>query len=144
MEGQTFAPLALALLPEWRVIALDQRGHGNSSHAPSYGREDYLGDLAALYAHLKITSAVMLGNSLGGVNAYQFAARHRESVSGLIIEDIGAIIGDDTSFSLPWSGTFSTRQELEETVSARFVPYLKDSFRQVADGWRWPSTPKTL
>ena len=27
MEGQTFASLAAALAPEWRVVALDQRGH---------------------------------------------------------------------------------------------------------------------
>jgi pimeloyl-ACP methyl ester carboxylesterase len=32
MEGLTFPPLGLALAPEWRVIALDQRGH--SDHAP--------------------------------------------------------------------------------------------------------------
>jgi esterase len=27
-EAATFAPLAVALTPEWRVVALDQRGHG--------------------------------------------------------------------------------------------------------------------
>jgi esterase len=27
MEGSTFIPLATALKPQWRVIALDQRGH---------------------------------------------------------------------------------------------------------------------
>lgn len=55
MEGQTFAPLATALTPEWRVVALDQRGHGHSDHAPISTpptRGDYVGDLAALFEHL--------------------------------------------------------------------------------------------
>ena len=43
MEGVTFAPLAAPLAPlaaplapAWRVLALDQGGHGDSDHAPSY------------------------------------------------------------------------------------------------------------
>jgi len=69
MEAVTFAPLAKALAPAWRVVALDQRGHGYSDHAPrdrGYTRDAYLSDVAALYAHLGIDTAVLLGNSLGG------------------------------------------------------------------------------
>ena len=135
MEGLTFAPLAAALAPEWRVIALDQRGHGRSDHAATYTREDYLGDLSALFAHLRLERTVLLGNSLGGVNTYQFAARHPERVRAFIIEDIGAEIADDTSFALPWGGTFNSREELANRVGPRFVPYLEDSFRQAPEGW---------
>jgi esterase len=102
MEAATFAPLAaVPLAPHWRVIALDQRGHGHSSHAPTYQRSDYIGDLEALFAHLNLPQAVLLGSSLGGVNAFQFAARNPGQVSALIIEDIGAIVTDDISFILP-------------------------------------------
>jgi pimeloyl-ACP methyl ester carboxylesterase len=45
MEGLTLGPLAEALAPRWRVIALDQRGHGHSDHAASYIRNDYLSDI---------------------------------------------------------------------------------------------------
>jgi esterase len=144
MEGQTFASLAAALAPGWRVIALDQRGHGYSDHASTYTREDYLGDLDALFAHLRISRAVLLGNSLGGVNAYQFAARHPDYVRALIVEDIGAVIGDDTSFALSWSGVFATRQELEERIGPRFFPYLKDSVRSVTSGWRLAFEPRDM
>jgi pimeloyl-ACP methyl ester carboxylesterase len=75
MEALTFAPLAAALAPEWRVVALDQRGHGYSDHASSYSRDDYISDLEAFVNHLGLTNFILLGNSLGGVNAYQFAAR---------------------------------------------------------------------
>jgi pimeloyl-ACP methyl ester carboxylesterase len=100
MEAVTYSDLAAALAPTWRVIALDQRGHGHSDHARSYSRDDYLGDLAALFEHLRIESAVLLGNSLGGVNAYQFAARHPERVEALIVEEIGVVIDVDASFTL--------------------------------------------
>src|SRR5450432_543886 len=144
MEGQTFAPLAAALAPGWRVIALDQRGHGYSDHAATYTRENYLEDLDTLFAHVGISRAVLLGNSLGGVNAYQFAARHPDYVRGLIVEDIGAVIGDDTSFALPWSGVFKTRQDLEDRIGPRFFPYLKDSVRSVASGWRLAFEPRDM
>jgi esterase len=144
LEGQTFAPLALVLAPEWRVVALDQRGHGYSGHATTYTREDYLEDLSALYAHLGLSKAVILGNSLGGVNAYQFAARHPDRVSALIIEDIGAEIGDDTSFALPWAGTFRTKEELAERIGPRFLPYLEESIRKTADGWRLAFEPRDM
>jgi len=101
MEGATFVPLAEGLGAEWRgVVAPDQRGHGFSDHANAYGREDYLADLDVLFDHLHVSEAVLFGNSLGGVNAYQYAARRPERVSALIIEDIGVEIGDDVPPSL--------------------------------------------
>jgi pimeloyl-ACP methyl ester carboxylesterase len=144
MEGQTFAPLATALAPEWRVIAPDQRGHGYSDHAPTYTRGDYLDDLLGLFDHLGLRQAVLLGNSLGGVNAYQFAARHPERVRALIIEDIGAVIADDTSFALAWTGIFKTRDDLEERIGPRFLPYLQDSIRSVPAGWHLAFDPCEL
>lgn len=142
MEGQTFAPLAEALAPTWRVIAPDQRGHGQSDHAPTYTRDDYLDDLSALFTHLALWEAVLLGNSLGGVNAYQFAARHPERVRALIIEDIGVEIADDTSFALTWGGLYRTREDLVQRVGPRLVPYLQDSFREAEDGWRLAFDPQ--
>lgn len=145
MEASTYKPFAEALAPEWRVIALDQRGHGHTDHASSYTREDYLGDLAALLAHLGVVEpVVMLGNSLGGVNAYQYAAREPARVRALIIEDIGATISDDAEFVLAWKGTFPTSEELAERISTRLLPYLQDSFRQTPDGWRLAFDPADI
>lgn len=145
MEGVTFAPLALALAPIWRVVALDQRGHGHSEHAPragGYSRDAYRGDLAALYAHLGLDTAVLLGNSLGGVNAYQFAARYPGQVRALVIEDIGAVVGDDTTFALPWGGIYPTREALAERVGPRFLRYLEDAIRPTPAGWRLAFDPQ--
>jgi esterase len=145
MEGLTYAPLAEALAPQWRVVALDQRGHGCSDHALTYTREDYRGDLQALFAHLCLTDpVVLLGHSLGGVNAYQFAAHHPESARALIIEDIGAVMSDDMSFVLPWAGYFETREALADCIGPRLAAYLQDSFRLTPAGWRVVFNPQDM
>ena len=137
MQCQEFTQLASELSPEWRVVALDQRGHGYSDHAKSYTLDDYLSDIEAFLNHLGTDSPVVfLGNSLGGVNSYHFAARHPNLVRAIIIEDIGVEIVSDVSFSLAWKGTFQTKAELEQKIGERFLPYLKDSIRNTNDGWK--------
>lgn len=144
MQGATYTALSNALAPDYRVIAPDQRGHGDSSHAATYTRHDYLGDIDALLRLLDLPQAVLLGNSLGGVNAYQYAARNSDRVQGLIIEDIGAVVTDDISFILPWQGLFTTREELEERIGPRLVPYLRDAFRQSDAGWHLAFDPRDM
>lgn len=58
MEGSTFIPLAEALGSEWRVIALDQRGHGYSDHAESYGPE---GTRRVILSGFKLSSSRTAG-----------------------------------------------------------------------------------
>ena len=145
MEALTFAQLASDLAPGWRIVALDQRGHGHSSHAVSYMREDYLSDLEAFLGELGVSSpVVLLGNSLGGINAVQFAARHPERVAAIIIEDIGLEVGADISFVRAWAGIFPTREALDERVGPRFHSYLENSFRAVPGGWKLAFDPEDM
>ncbi|GGT73358.1 alpha/beta hydrolase [Streptomyces althioticus] len=142
-EGRTFSHLAGALSPDWRVVALDQRGHGFSDRGPDFSREGYVRDAAALIAHLGLERPVVLGHSMGGVNAYQLAARHPELVSALVVEDIGAEIEDDLSFCLAWPHRAPTRAALVEQLgdSAR---YLTDAVREYPDGWGLAFRPEDM
>ncbi|MFJ5546145.1 alpha/beta fold hydrolase [Streptomyces sp. NPDC093225] len=133
-EASAFAPLAAALAPRWRVIALDQRGHGESEPAASYGRDDYVADVLAFHRHLGLGPVVVLGHSLGGLNAYQFASRHPDAVSGLIVEDIGAVVDCDWSFTTRLPRPAPSREALVEALGAA-APYLECSFRQQGRGW---------
>lgn len=144
MEGATFDTLAESLASEWRTIALDQRGHGFSDHARTYLRADYLADLDALFDHLRLQSAVLLGNSLGGVNAYQYAARRPERVSALIIEDIGVEIAGELPPMEGWEGTYPSRDELASRIGSRLAPYLEPSFRSTPQGWRLAFEPSDM
>jgi pimeloyl-ACP methyl ester carboxylesterase len=143
MESVTYASLADAL-PGWRVVALDQRGHGYTDHAQSYARVDYIEDLKALFEHANLNQAVVLGNSLGGANAYQFAARYSNLVRGLIVEDLFAEVRDDITFALAWEGEFPTREALAARVGPRFLPYLEASFREESGSWRLAFNPSEM
>src|ERR1043165_6398591 len=75
-----------------RVIALDNRGHGQSTKL--YDPADYhtdlmAGDVAALIAHLGLERADVMGYSLGARISAVLAARHPESVRSLILGGVG-------------------------------------------------------
>lgn len=145
MEAATFQRLASELDPSWRVVALDQRGHGYSSRAATYTRQDYVSDLEGLFAVLQVSGpAVVLGNSLGGINALQFAARHPDLVRALIIEDIAVEVNTDIGFVRAWSGSSPTRNALAERIGPRLLPYLEESFRETSDGWRVAFEPEDM
>jgi pimeloyl-ACP methyl ester carboxylesterase len=71
------------------VVALDQRGHGESAwvRPPAYATEDFAADVAALVGRLGWESAVLVGHSMGGHNAIGCAAWHPARVRGLAIVD---------------------------------------------------------
>ena len=145
MEAATFRRLASDLASLWRVVALDQRGHGYSSHAATYTRQDYLSDLEGFFAELQVSApVVVLGNSLGGINALQFAARHPDLVRALILEDIAVEVNTDIGFVREWAGDFPTRQALAQHVGSRMLPYLEDSFRHTSTGWRLAFDPEDM
>jgi pimeloyl-ACP methyl ester carboxylesterase len=133
-EARTFAGLARDLAPDWRVIALDQRGHGRSDRPADFTREGYVQDAAAVLGRLGLGPVAVLGHSLGGVNAYQLAARHPYLVGSLIVEDIGAEVAGDLSFCLAWPHRAPTRTALVEQLGGS-APYLVDAIREHPDGW---------
>lgn len=142
-EGRTFTRLARELGDSWRLVALDQRGHGYSDRPTDFSRAGYVEDAAAVLEHLGIGSAAVLGHSLGGVNAYQLAARYPGSVNALIVEDIGAEVDDDLSFSLDWPHRAPTRARLLEELGPS-ASYLTDAVREYPDGWGLAFDPEDM
>jgi pimeloyl-ACP methyl ester carboxylesterase len=78
-----------ALADRHHVVALDQRGHGESEWAipPAYASEDFADDLRAVLDHLGWTRASVVGHSMGGHNALAFAAWHPNRVRALAVVD---------------------------------------------------------
>ncbi|MFG3343597.1 alpha/beta fold hydrolase [Streptomyces sp. NPDC048018] len=142
-EGRTFARLARELGRSWRIIAPDQRGHGFSDRSSEFSRTGYVEDAAAVLAHLGIRGAAVLGHSLGGVNAYQLAARFPGLVDALIVEDIGAEVDGDVSFALSWPHRAPTRAELLEGLGSS-ASHLRDAVREYPDGWGLAFDPKDM
>jgi esterase len=144
MEARTFEPFAAAM-PEWRVVSLDQRGHGLSDHASDYSREAFMGDIAALLDHLGASEPVVLiGNSLGGMNAYFFAAKYPQRVRAMVIEEGPPEQHGQFAFMLDWKGVYPTSDALEQKIGERLAWSVKPSFRETAHGWTLAFDPEEL
>lgn len=83
--------IARELAHDYRVIALDSRGHGESGWAspPAYEIEDYVADIAAVVEALQLAPFVLIGHSLGGFIALTYATRFAASLKALIVVDMG-------------------------------------------------------
>ena len=145
MEARTYESFAEAM-PDWRVVSMDQRGHGLSDHASDYSRDAFLGDIAALLDHLHATEpAVLVGNSLGANNACLFAAAHPERVRAMVFEEGSPEEGDESfDFVLAWRGVYPTRAALEEKIGPRLTWSVAPSFRETAHGWTLAFDPEDL
>lgn len=89
--AHTFDHLAPHFEKRYHVIAVDMRGHGDSAWDAqgAYLVEDYVKDIEALVAELKLRDIVLWGNSTGGRVAQVYAGSHPELVSAVIVEDVG-------------------------------------------------------
>ncbi len=74
---------------EYRIISLDQRGHGESewSRKVAYHLDDHLADLCRFSEILGLDRMTLVGHSMGGRNALFFAACFSEKVERLIVVD---------------------------------------------------------
>jgi esterase len=91
LNAHTWDLVALALRPDYHVVAPDLRGHGDSEWSPTldYRLETHAADVEALVRHLGLTNYVLVGMSLGGLTAIQYAGDHASALAGLVIIDIG-------------------------------------------------------
>jgi pimeloyl-ACP methyl ester carboxylesterase len=87
----TWEPIALPLAQRFRIVALDQRGRGQSDWDPQrrYYASEYVRDLEVLVDSLGLKRFLVLGHSMGGANAFVYASRHPDRLAGLVIEDMG-------------------------------------------------------
>jgi 3-oxoadipate enol-lactonase len=79
---------------QFPIIRYDKRGHGLSDCPPGpYSIRDHANDLAGLLDHLHMKQAILIGASVGGMIALDYAARYPENVLALVLCDTAAKIG---------------------------------------------------
>jgi pimeloyl-ACP methyl ester carboxylesterase len=74
----------------YRVLALDQRGHGESGWAGEggYAIAEMTADLGAFVAALGLEAFTLVGLSMGGMVAMDYAGRRPKALAALVIVDI--------------------------------------------------------
>jgi pimeloyl-ACP methyl ester carboxylesterase len=100
--GRIWEWVAQRLSPDYRVLAIDQRGHGLSEQ-PAGGNAtvDYARDVDAFCAAAGLDRVVVAGHSLGARGGMVFAAQHPERVLAL------ALVGG------PHFGTIAPGEDVE-------------------------------
>ena len=88
-HARTWDHTAAALSERYRVLALDQRGHGDSEWAPQYGLAPMAQDVLGFLDALELGEVTLIGLSMGGLVSFVFAAAHPDRVTRMVIMDIG-------------------------------------------------------
>lgn len=96
-NARDFEPVADRLAGEWRVLAVEFRGRGQSQHDPNpanYVPHTYAADVLKLLDQLGIADAVFFGTSLGGIVTMLMSTTDPERIAGALINDIGPVVED--------------------------------------------------
>lgn len=90
---ETWRGVAEALSDRWHVLALEQRGHGESQWAQpgQYDLSYFVDDYAAFVEQIVRGPHVLLGHSNGSCAAMVYAARRPDMVRALVLEDGGPL-----------------------------------------------------
>ncbi|WP_400162186.1 alpha/beta fold hydrolase [Brevibacillus sp. TJ4] len=122
-----YAGIIPELAKQYRVIAVDLRGHGGSIREAPYSFEQIVDDLAAWLEGMQIERLTVVAASFAAVVAQMLAIRFPEKVSGLILLDGGYYrLREVPGFSVEktadrLAGTsFSSLAEAERQFSERY------------------------
>ena len=88
--------VSLSLAQNHHVLALDQRGHGDSEWARDvdYSNHTMSLDAEAFIAAMGLDRPVLVGHSMGGRNAMLLAHHNQVALRALVVVDIGPEISD--------------------------------------------------
>ena len=168
LTAHTWDMAALLLRDRYHLVALDQRGHGDTEWTPEAQLAEsnealMLEDTRQFIEHLGYEHLSLVGMSMGGMNAIRYAARYPQRLDALGIVDVAPETLREGQLEME-----AFRRETETLArfddfldrAMRFMPHrppahlrysLTHSLKQTAEGWTWkqdhrprpqqPSTP---
>jgi pimeloyl-ACP methyl ester carboxylesterase len=154
--------VAPALVGTHHVLALDQRGHGDSDWTSEwgYGTRHYVADLYAVISQWGLGAPVLVGHSMGGHNVMCYAGLHSETLHGMVAIDSPPYYPDHAvamlrEFADKPARRFETHAEAiagfrtipSDTIATREVldHIAEHSFRLAGDGkWEYKSDRRTM
>lgn len=142
--------IAKKLSDHYKVFVIDQRNHGKSPHAEEHNFEAMSEDLAEFYNEHGVDKAILIGHSMGGKTAMQFAIDHPDKVEKMIVVDIGTkgyARGHDEIFDALLSsdpGKIENRGEADEKLKPKIPDFAVRQFllknlerRDDGSGYEW-------
>jgi len=145
-SAESFSRVMPLMPPEFRVIALDLRGHGDSDRpADGYRIEDMAGDVLLFMDALKIPSALVVGHSMGSFIAQAVADKAPARVTSMILMGSAPLFANANIRELS-----AAVEKLSDPVDREFVrefqystvaAFVPDAFmeRAIANSARMPA-----
>ena len=140
---------AKLLSTNYKVFSVDQRNHGQSPHSDDFDYQSMVGDLNEFIEDRKISDPVIIGHSMGGKTAMNFALAHPDKISKLIVVDISPREYNLEHYTIVEGlkaihiNNLSSRNEADEVLS-QYVSepevrqfLLKNLQRKSAGGFSW-------
>ena len=158
-HAQWWSHIAPAFLPDYRVVALDLSGHGDSDRRQRYGLDLWTDEVIAVIDAAEFASKpVVVGHSMGGFVTIATAARHNDRLGGAIIIDSPVVKIDPEVEQARRTNDFAKAKVYDDpevpvakfrTIPAQeqYLPYVKEhvartSLRQLDNGqWGWKFDP---
>lgn len=154
LTAHTWDMAALLLRDRYHLVALDQRGHGDTEWTPESelsrdNAELMLEDTRQFIEYLGYERLALVGMSMGGVNAIRYAARHPERLNALAIVDIAPETMREGQVEMEqFRQATETLSGFEDFLdrAMRFMPHrapehlrysLSHSLKQTEQGWTW-------
>nr|WP_246386512.1 alpha/beta fold hydrolase [Litorivivens lipolytica] len=148
-SASNLTSVARSLEADYRVFRVDLRNHGDSFHIETMSLSEMAADIRRLADHLQVDKFSLLGHSLGGKVAMQFALEHPERVEKLVVADISpvaykphhnetlaALCEIDLRALKSRSEADQILQKAESELGVRQF-LLKNLARDSNGGWRW-------
>lgn len=106
--------VSLHLARHYRVLALDQRGHGDSEWARdvSYCNHEMSLDAEAFIAAMGLQRPVLIGHSMGGRNAMLLMRRNQALLRAAVIVDVGPELSEKGRAAI--AGFVQVNQEFDD------------------------------
>jgi esterase len=133
----------------FKVYSVDLRNHGQSPHSDDFDYKSMVADLEEFIDDHQIQNPIVIGHSMGGKAAMNFALAHPDKLSGLIVVDIAPRPYDLEHYTIVIGlnaipiETLSSRNEADEILS-QHVPepdvrqfLLKNLQRKSTGGFAW-------
>src|SRR5581483_10111104 len=131
------------LTPQYRLLAPDLRGHGDSGWSDDgYGNLRYVDDFDAWADAQGLGRFPLIGHSAGGRVALSYAVAHPDRVERLVIVDMGPEVGPTRPFDPVLAArpqrTFADVDEVVQVLRERYPTIGAGYLRRLA---RWSVRP---
>ena len=136
---------------EYHILVFDQRGHGKSFKPHhGYSPRDYAEDLKLILQELRWDKVGLIGHSMGGRNALEFAGLYPQFLWALVLEDIGPEINKDAATRIrSWIEAvpvpFSSKKEAREFFNGPFRDLVQtaEKAEMLAEFFYWNMEEKS-